>query len=160
MTYQIIYSSQSTMPMQSDDLEALLEQARSRNGSRGISGALIYADGMFLQILEGERAELQALMARIQKDVRHDTVTILREGETPTAKFSSWKMAYVSATPEQVARWAGISVAAGRNEVLSDDGEDLRRTAQFAQDILDLLAPAQPSALVQEQDIKRESGVR
>lgn len=140
MTYQTIYSSEATIPMQSDDLEALLEKARRKNGSLDISGALVYTDGIFLQILEGDRVRVQALMDRILKDVRHENVTILREGEVAAAQFSSWKMAYVSATTEQVARWAGLGAGSENGEVVDDD-ENRRRTARFAQDILALLAP-------------------
>lgn len=136
--------------MQSEDLQELLEHARSRNGTQGISGALVYTDGMFLQILEGERAKVQALMATIRKDVRHENVIVLREGEVPSAQFSSWKMAYVSATPAEVARWAGISVVTENSTEFCDVDENVRRTAQFAQDILALLAP---------KDIEPETGV-
>lgn len=159
MTYQIIYSSQSTMPMQSDDLEELLEHARTRNGLQGISGALVYTDGMFLQILEGENVKVRALMAKIRKDVRHEAVTILREGEIVSAQFGSWGMAYVGATPEQAASWAGIRGEAECAEVTRDPSEDLRRTAQFAQDILALLAPEKPGGPARKQDIETESGL-
>lgn len=145
MTYQLIYSSEATIPMQSDDLEALLEHARRKNASQGISGALIYSDGAFLQILEGERPTVAALMARIREDVRHEAVTVLREGDVPAATFSGWKMAYVSATRKQVATWAGINVEAGGDELV-DAGEDRRRTARFVEDILALLASAKPAA--------------
>ena len=144
MTYQIIYSSEATIPMQSHDLEELLDRARSSNAIHGISGALVYSDGMFLQILEGESGKLQALMAKILKDVRHEAVTILREGEVPSAQFSSWGMAYVSATPEQAARWAGIRRDPGSQDVVTDGKESLRRTTQFAHDILALLKPETP----------------
>ena len=127
--------------MQSEDLDELLEQARSSNASQGISGALVYTDGMFLQILEGERAKVQTLMASIVKDVRHENVTILRESEIPSARFSSWGMAYVGATTEQVARWAGVGVETEEGEVVKNDGGNLDRTAQFVQDIVALLAP-------------------
>ena len=140
MTYQLIYSSDATTPMQKDDLEELLVHARRRNGIRAITGALVYAEGMFLQILEGDRASVHDLMAEIRRDVRHETVTVLREGEIPIASFGSWKMAYVSATQQQVARWAGLSVATGTVESPSDKGEAQRQTAQFALDILSLLA--------------------
>ena len=139
MTYQIIYSSLSTAPMQSDDLEKLLDQARRSNGLQQISGALIYSDRNFLQILEGERTKVEALMDRIRKDARHDHVAILREGEIPSARFDDWKMAYVSATPEQVARWAGIGVETGAGAA-ADEADSLRRTALFVQDILTLIA--------------------
>ncbi len=90
MTYQIIYSSESATPMQTEDLEEILEHARSSNATNGITGALVYVDGVFLQILEGEIDSLQKLMARIAKDVRHETVTVLKEGEVSSATFTDW----------------------------------------------------------------------
>ena len=139
MTYQIIYSSEAATPMQTDDLQELLDHARHSNATKGITGALVYAEGIFLQILEGEKVLLQDLMAKIRRDVRHEIVSVLREGEVPTAIFSSWKMAYVSATPKQVAKWAGVSAANDTTESLSETAEEQNRTAQFAQDILSLL---------------------
>lgn len=141
MIYQIIYSSESSTPMQLDDLEDILEHARIWNATKGITGALVYADGVFLQILEGDRVEVQELMVKILGDLRHETVTVLRECELPCAVFGGWQMAYVSATPAQVAAWAGLSVAAGDREVLNSTGEDPLRAEQFAQSILALLKP-------------------
>ena len=109
MTYQTIYFSASSTPMQVDELEDILEQAQSNNSRNGITGALVYIDGSFLQILEGENDKVQALMQKISNDFRHETVSVLHEGEIEAAAFSEWKMAYVSATPEQIARWAGLS---------------------------------------------------
>jgi hypothetical protein len=139
VTYQIIYSSEAATPMQTDDLQELLDHARRSNGAKGITGALVYAEGIFLQILEGDKVRVQDLMAKIRQDVRHESVFVLREGEVPTAIFGSWKMAYVSATPKQVAKWAGISAANDTTESLSETAEEQKRTAQFAQDILSLL---------------------
>jgi hypothetical protein len=141
MTYQIIYSSESATPMQMEDLEEILEGARSNNGSKGITGALVYVEGVFLQILEGDRGIVENLMAKIARDVRHETVTILRESEIPTAVFSDWKMAYVSATAEQVAKWAGLSGTAEIPEILTDLRQDPYKATQVAQSILALLDP-------------------
>ena len=139
MAYQLIYSSEAAAPMQADDLEQLLNNARLSNAGNGITGALIYAEGMFLQILEGDMTRIQNLMAKIRRDVRHRNVIVLREGEVPFAIFGNWKMAYVGATPRQVANWAGLSVSNGASESLSEPAEEHDRTAQFAQDILSLL---------------------
>jgi Sensors of blue-light using FAD len=139
VTYQIIYSSEAATPMQADDLRELLDYARRNNGAKGITGALIYAEGMFLQILEGDRVLLHDLMAKIRKDVRHESVLVLREGEVSTAVFSSWKMAYVSATSKQVAKWVGASAANDTTDSPSEAADEQNRTAQFAQDILSLL---------------------
>ncbi|MBC7991269.1 MAG: BLUF domain-containing protein [Luteimonas sp.] len=137
--YQIVYSSEAATPMQAGDLEELLDHARRSNAAKGITGALVYAEGIFLQILEGDKVRVQDLMAKIQRDVRHGGVIILREGEVSAAIFGNWKMAYVGATPQQVAKWAGLSVANGTTESLSEAAEEQSRTAQFAQDILSLL---------------------
>jgi hypothetical protein len=137
--YQIIYSSEAATPMQTDDLQELLDHARRSNAAKGITGALVYAEGIFLQILEGDKVLLLDLMAKIRRDVRHESVLVLRESEVPTAIFGSWKMAYVSATPKQVAKWAGVSAANDTTESLSETAEERNRTAQFAQDILSLL---------------------
>jgi len=145
MTYQIVYSSESATPMQSDELEEILQHARGSNAAKGITGALIYVDGIFLQVLEGETGTVQELMARISKDVRHETVTVLKQGEISSAIFSDWKMAYVSATPQQVAEWAGLSGAIAIPEILTDMRQDPQRTAQLAAGILSVLT-AEPTA--------------
>ncbi len=125
--------------MQMEDLEELLDRARRRNAAEGITGALVYSDGIFLQILEGDKVRVQELMASIRRDVRHVSVTVLREGEIPAAIFGNWKMAYVSATPQQVAEWAGVGDSNGAVESFSETVEEQKRTAQFVQDILSLL---------------------
>lgn len=145
MAYQIIYSSESSTPMELEELEEILEQARSGNASKGITGALVYVDGVFLQLLEGEKASVQSLMERIAKDVRHETVTILKAGEIPSAVFTEWTMAYLSATPEQVAKWAGLSGTTALPEVLSSMRQDPHQTARVAESILSVLV-AEPAA--------------
>lgn len=127
--------------MQSEDLEEILEHARINNAAKGITGALVYVEGVFLQILEGDRGSVEHLMARISKDLRHETVTVLRESEIPAATFGDWNMAYVSATAEQVAKWAGLSTFTAIPAILTDMRQDPHRTAQVAQSILSLLAP-------------------
>jgi Sensors of blue-light using FAD len=139
VTYQIIYSSKAATPMQTDDLQELLDSARANNAAKGITGALIYAEGIFLQILEGDKVLLQELMAKIRRDLRHESVFVVRESEVAKAIFGSWKMAYVSATPKQVAKWAGVAAANEATESLIEISEEENRTAQFAQDILSLL---------------------
>lgn len=144
MTYQIIYSSVSSTPMQLDELEDILEQAQANNGADAITGALVYVDGFFLQVLEGQRQTVEALMGRISRDLRHETVRILQAGEVPAATFSDWKMAYVSATPEQVARWAGLGGGTQLPQVWEDLRQDRTRVTQLTKGILSVLLGAQP----------------
>jgi hypothetical protein len=144
MTFQIIYSSVSSTPMQLDELEDLLEQAQANNGAEAITGALVYVDGFFLQVLEGQRQPVETLMDRISRDLRHDTVRVLQAGEVAAASFSDWKMAYVSATPEQVARWAGLGGSTQLPQVWDDLHQDRSRVTQLTKGILSVLVGAQP----------------
>jgi len=139
MTYRIIYSSVSSTPMQLDELEDLLEQAQGNNSRNGITGALVYVDGFFLQVLEGEKDSVQELMQTISNDFRHETVTVLQAGEIAAAAFSNWDMAYVSATPEQVAQWAGLSGTTRLPQVWDDIHQDPHRATQVAKSILSIL---------------------
>lgn len=127
--------------MQEEDLEEILEQARIGNAASGITGALIYAEGIFLQVLEGEMARLQDLMVRISKDLRHENVTVLRHGDIASAVFGDWTMAYVSATPEQVAMWAGLRAPTDISKKLADTQFDQHQAAKVTQRILSLLKP-------------------
>lgn len=139
MTFQLIYSSVSSTPMQMDELEELLEHAQSSNPGHGITGALVYADGHFLQILEGERGAVLDLMDRIAKDLRHETIAVLQAGDVPQPAFAAWEMAYVSATPQQVVQWAGLTASVQLPEVWADIREDPARAAQLTQSILGVL---------------------
>jgi hypothetical protein len=139
MPYQVIYSSASSTPLQQEDLEGILTQARSKNARAGITGALAYVDGFFLQVLEGEAAAVQQLMARIATDLRHETVIVLRSGEIAAPAFPDWQMAYVSATASQVAEWAGLSAKTELPETLAALQQDREKTMQVSKSILAVL---------------------
>jgi hypothetical protein len=130
--------------MQTDDLEEILEGARESNAEVGITGALVYVDGFFLQVLEGEAEDVQELMGRISKDVRHESVTVLKRGEIPAALFNDWTMAYIGATAEQVAKWAGFSGTTAVPSILAGIHSDPSRATQLTEHILAVLA-AEPS---------------
>lgn len=107
MPYQVIYSSQASAPFSDAALEALLADAREGNRRRGITGALVYVDGVFLQVLEGEKDTVQRLMASIAKDTRHGGVHVFHEGESAQPMFAAWTMARVTSSPADLAAWLG-----------------------------------------------------
>jgi len=145
MPHQLIYASTATTPLEADALEALLAHARARNAAQGISGALVYFEGAFLQVLEGERAVLDALMAQIARDLRHAHVVVLQASEVPEPVFGDWTMAYVAATAAQVAEWAGLGPLHRAADVLPELHPDPARAAQLAQRILAQLQPVPPA---------------
>lgn len=140
MKHQIIYSSISSVPMESEDLDELLLQARTNNSRSGITGALVYVDRFFLQILEGEKVKVQGLFKVISGDVRHEVVTLIQEKEIAHPAFADWEMAYVSATPEQVAKWAGLGATTRLPESMTNVRQSPKSAIHLAENILSLLA--------------------
>lgn len=98
--HYIIYVSQAKRPMDAAELEELLSFSREWNTARGLTGMLIYrysADsetGRFIQMLEGDKREVNALYDKIRKDKRHHTILTLGEGEIEARMFSEWAMGF------------------------------------------------------------------
>ena len=95
---QFIYASAATVEFTKDDLKKLLAKARSNNHSLEVSGMLVYHEGSFLQILEGEEDVVNALYSKIEKDSRHDNVRLLLRSEIEERSFGEWKMGFYDAT--------------------------------------------------------------
>lgn len=118
MPYRLIYSSEATGDMSMPELEQMLAQSRARNTLRDVTGVLVYVDGVFLQILEGEREAVAALMEKIGQDSRHRKVKVFHEEETERRTFGSWRMAFVSPSAADMAEWAGLDGATTVEETL------------------------------------------
>ena len=50
MLKRVIYSSRATRPLTLEEAEAPLRDARQGNTERGVSGVLVYKDGVFLLV--------------------------------------------------------------------------------------------------------------
>ena len=70
----LLYMSHATRAMSQEEIDRLLGGARERNRLRGVTGALLYYDGRFVQVLEGEAAAVDQCFALIQTDARHEQV--------------------------------------------------------------------------------------
>jgi hypothetical protein len=93
--YHLIYESRAVQPFADEELKYLLHQSRLYNAQHNVSGLLLYsADKRFLQVLEGEQAEVLALYQRIAQDLRHDTCTILLSGPLTKRRFGEWRMGF------------------------------------------------------------------
>ena len=96
MLIQLIYSSRVTQPLSSKDLSSLIVSAQVNNSSRGITGALCYANGTFLQCLEGERLAVNQLYLHLSKDKRHGEMEISSMNEVSERRFPNWTMGFFS----------------------------------------------------------------
>ena len=90
----LVYVSAAVTWFSDTELRALLVQARVNNERAGITGMLLYKDGNFMQVLEGDEAAVRALFARINADRRHRGVVIIDNGQAPARQFGAWSMAF------------------------------------------------------------------
>jgi hypothetical protein len=92
---QLFYVSNTSLIFKGkEDIEDILETASNYNNQKGLSGVLLYHSGLFLQLLEGEAADVDLLYSKIFKDPRHNNVTVLFELEAQKRIFTKWGMAY------------------------------------------------------------------
>lgn len=92
----IVYSSHVTEQLEvaHRGIEHLLAASRARNLQLGISGLLLYRDGIFIQVLEGETADVQLVYRLIYQDPRHHSVVKLLEERISARRFPGWSMGY------------------------------------------------------------------
>lgn len=103
------YTSIASHLMSHEELINLLSQARANNSQRNITGMLLYMEGCFFQVLEGERDILDALYLKIAKDKRHHHVMKLIEEPIEERGFSDWRMGYQHVTREELAHITGLT---------------------------------------------------
>jgi hypothetical protein len=101
--YHLVYISQARENMTLTTLVVLLMQARALNERHQVTGALVYGDGQFMQVMEGEEDVVKDLYARVAKDARHYDVRTLAEGPIVTRSFAQWSMAFGEVPADQFA---------------------------------------------------------
>jgi hypothetical protein len=92
--FYLIYRSVATSVPSEADLGKLLLHARPANEARGITGMLLYQNGRYMQMLEGEEAAVRALFASIAADQRHRNVKVVASGALDQRLFSDWSMGF------------------------------------------------------------------
>ncbi len=95
MQVRLLYVSRAVGPQTTTVTASILAAAQARNAADGIGGVLCQGQGMYLQVLEGERGAVNRLYARIVGDPRHTQVDILLFEEIARPRFADWSMALV-----------------------------------------------------------------
>jgi hypothetical protein len=105
--HHLIYLSQATRPLSAKALLGLVEQAQQANARQYLTGALVYSNKRFIQLLEGEPAALEQAYARISQDPRHQHLYKVAHHSIAARRFSEWPLAFQSLSPAQFAHLAG-----------------------------------------------------
>lgn len=94
--YFLIYTSSATRLLSDEELREIHHDAMAGNARRGITGFLLYRDGNFMQLLEGDQGVVRALYATICGDSRHKDIYLIHEGERPERLFSTFAMGFAN----------------------------------------------------------------
>jgi hypothetical protein len=92
MLVRLIYASRAAGTITADALMPIMKGSRTRNAAAGITGVLVFSDGVFLQLLAGGRNAVSALYNRIACDERHRDVVLLAYDEVDERRFAGWSM--------------------------------------------------------------------
>jgi hypothetical protein len=95
-----LYISQAALDLSPADVSALVDRACASNAEAGITGALLYYRSRFIQVLEGEQADVEMLLSRISQDLRHHDMTVVHRGAASERVFGKWSMREVLAGRE------------------------------------------------------------
>jgi len=91
----LVYVNSATRPFSGEDLRVLLETCRKNNAELGVTGMLLYKDGNFMQVLEGEdEGSVRGLYGRIAADPRYGGEITLQQGFAEGRQFPDWSMGF------------------------------------------------------------------
>jgi Sensors of blue-light using FAD len=124
----LVYTSRPRFDVSTTDgcltLQEIARAAQRFNQANGITGVLLAGPTWLAQVLEGEAADLTALLTRILADKRHTDMVIVEMRRIAERRFGQWAMG-VSTRPmpeipaerlgtisaEEIAATAGIAMA-------------------------------------------------
>jgi Sensors of blue-light using FAD len=109
MLHHLVYVSAATRPFTKPELVELLAKAREKNTRLGLTGMLLYKDGDFLQVLEGEEAAVRALFGTIGQDPRHGRVMTLIDAPIAERQFRDWSMGFRNLADDDLRGMPGYS---------------------------------------------------
>jgi hypothetical protein len=96
MLVRLMYASRAATAIDQEELQSILRHAQTANPKHGLTGALCFSDGIFIQALEGGRDAVNRVYLRIAADSRHKDVVLLAYEEIGERRFAGWSMGLVN----------------------------------------------------------------
>jgi hypothetical protein len=95
--YHLLYRSFKSDYFDENEVGKIVASSLLNNTHLGITGILMYRDGIFIQLLEGDEDDLLKLYEEhICKDKRHHDCKVLVSKDNQTRIFNGWNMGVVS----------------------------------------------------------------
>jgi hypothetical protein len=107
--FHAVCASSATYEFNKPRLLALLEETRKIYTRLGITGMLLYKDGNFLQVLEGEEETVMILISMIKESPGHKAFQVLMTGTSEHRLFLDWSIAFRDLTDKLLTETRGFS---------------------------------------------------
>ena len=92
-----------------EQIDALVAGAARKNGETEVSGFLLYNGRNFLQLIEGEHAEIGELIEVIEADERHDGLVRLIDEGIAERSCADWAMCRIAMHEDLAMRRAALT---------------------------------------------------
>lgn len=90
MRYAICYVSSAAQPVNMEGINKVLKQAREKNIQNDVKGILLYSEGNYFQVIEGDKPYILELYTRIENDPRHHTLIQVLGKKIQSGSFDSY----------------------------------------------------------------------
>ncbi len=91
---RLIYISTARHALKTSHIDDILATSRENNRKLCITGLLVFHDGIFFQVLEGDAAKVSSLYNGINRDWRHTGCRVLFDEPVVSRAFGDWSMAF------------------------------------------------------------------
>jgi uncharacterized membrane protein (DUF373 family) len=106
---RLTYASTALKEWNPEDLLKLLKECRKNNGAKNITGILLYANGTFFQVLEGDEATVNSVYHMIEHDPRHKDVTLIQKEKITERAFPYWSMGFDKIDAKELSNLDGLN---------------------------------------------------
>ncbi|OEY71878.1 BLUF domain-containing protein [Salegentibacter salarius] len=96
MRYAISYVSTVNPALSETEIQEALDFSKKWNNDNQVTGVLLYSQGNFFQVLEGEKELLKDLFQRIKADERHHNIITIFQKQIPDIQFDGYEVEFIS----------------------------------------------------------------
>ncbi len=90
--FQIAYRSEAVCALDNADIFRILVRSAENNSRSKLTGFLVYLNGNFFQVLEGQMSDIDLTYQRILADPRHTKIELMHKAAIQQRGFEVWRM--------------------------------------------------------------------
>jgi hypothetical protein len=129
----IVYVSTAQRPLSEKELIDVLKVSRTNNKKYNVTCILLYCQGTFMQVLEGDKNSIDRIYKAIELDTRHKNIIKLASGVSSKRNFPDSSMAFASVNPETLQEIEGFLSSPDQNVYDNTDHITINMLKIFAE---------------------------